>query len=137
MNKSVNKVFLVGRLTRNPELRHTTTNKAVCAFGLATSRTRKTETGEKQEEADFHRIVAWDKLAEVCEQYLRKGRMAHVEGRLQNRTYTGQDGIEKYTTEIVAEELMILDKMPDEVKESLDLKDALADTSNGAPSQQV
>src|ERR671915_2346191 len=119
MNKLVNKVFLVGRLTRNPELRHTTTNKAVCAFGLATNRTRKTETGEKQEEADFHRIVAWDKLAEFCDQYLKKGRMVHVEGRLQNRTYTGQDGIEKYTTETVAEELMILDKMPDEVKESL------------------
>jgi single-strand DNA-binding protein len=128
MNKSVNKVFLVGRLTRNPELRHTT-NKAVCAFGLATNRTRKTETGEKQEEADYHRIVAWDKLAEFCDTYLRKGRMVHVEGRLQNRTYTGQDGIEKYTTEIVAEEIMILDKMPDEVKESLDAKDA----ANGAP----
>jgi single-strand DNA-binding protein len=131
MNKSVNKVFLVGRLTRNPELRHTTTNKAVCAFGLATNRTRITETGEKQEEADFHRIIAWDKLAEFCNTYLRKGRMVHVEGRLQNRTYTGQDGIEKYTTEIIAEELMILDKMPDEVKETLGMKDA----SNGAPVQ--
>ena len=131
MNKSVNKVFLVGRLTRNPELRHTTTNKAVCAFGLATNRTRKTETGEKQEEADFHRIVAWDKLAEFCDTYLRKGRIVHVEGRLQNRTYTGQDGIEKYTTEIVAEEIMMLDKMPDEVKESLDAKNA----SNGHPVQ--
>jgi single-strand DNA-binding protein len=133
MNKSVNKVFLVGRLTRNPELRHTTTNKAVCAFGLATNRVRTTEAGEKQEEADFHRIVAWDKLAEFCDQYLRKGRMIHVEGRLQNRTYTGQDGIEKYTTEIVVEELMMLDKMPDEVKETLNAKDA----SNGAPVQQV
>jgi single-strand DNA-binding protein len=105
----------------------------VCAFGLATNRTRKTETGEKQEEADFHRIVAWDKLAEVCHQYLRKGRMVHVEGRLQTRTYTGQDGIEKYTTEIVAEELMMLDKMPDGVKETLEVKDA----SNGVPVQQV
>jgi len=133
MNKSVNKVFLVGRLNRNPELRHTMTNKAVCAFGLATSRARTTETGEKREEADFHRIVAWDKLAEVCHQYLRKGRMVHVEGRLQTRTYTGQDGVEKYTTEIVAEELMMLDKMPDEVKQTLDAKDA----SNGAPIQQV
>src|ERR687895_674404 len=131
VNKSVNKVFLIGRLTRHPELRHTTTKKAVCAFGLATNRARKTETGEKQEEADFHRIVAWDKLAEVCHQYLRKGRMVHVEGRLQNRTYTGQDGIEKYTTEIVAEEIMMLDKMPDEVKESLDAKNA----SNGHPVQ--
>ena len=130
---SVNKVFLIGRLTRNPELRHTTNNKAVCTFGLATNRARTTETGEKQEEADFHRIVAWDKLAEVCHQYLRKGRMVHVEGRLQNRTYTGQDGIEKYTTEIVAEELMMLDKMPDEVKETLNVKNA----SNGAQMQQT
>jgi single-strand DNA-binding protein len=128
---SVNKVFLIGRLTQNPELRHTTNNKAVCAFGLATNRTRTTETGEKREEADFHRIVAWDKLAEVCHQYLRKGRMVHIEGRLQTRTYTGQDGIEKYMTEIVAEEIMMLDKMPDEVKETLDIKDA----SNGAPVQ--
>src|ERR687893_286336 len=133
VNKSVNKAFLIGQLTRNPELCHTTTNKAVCAFGLATNRARKTETGEKQEEADFHRIVSWDKLAEVCHQYLRKGRMVHVEGRLQTRTYTGQDGIEKYTTEIVAEELMMLDKMPEEVKESLDVKNA----SNGDPAQQV
>src|SRR5919106_5980071 len=129
---SVNKVFLIGRLTRNPELRHTTNNKAVCTFGLATNRARTTETGEKQEEADFHRIVAWDKLAEFCDTYLRKGRMVHVEGRLQNRTYTGQDGIEKYTTEIGAEEIMILDKIPYAVKESLDAKNA----SNG-PAVQV
>jgi single-strand DNA-binding protein len=133
MNKSVNKVFLVGRLTRNPELRHTTTKKAVCAFGLATNRTRTTDTGEKQEEADFHRIIAWDKLAEVCNQYLKKGRKVYVEGRLQYRTYTGQDGIEKFSAEIVLEDMAMLDKMPDDVKESLDLKDA----SNGAPSQQV
>jgi single-strand DNA-binding protein len=131
--KSVNKVILLGNLTRDPELRKTEGKHAVCAFGLATNRARKTDTGEKQEEADFHRIVAWDKLAEVCHQYLRKGRMVHVEGRLQNRTYTGQDGIEKYTTEIVAEELMVLDKMPDELKESLGIKDA----SNGALAQQV
>src|SRR5918992_5004044 len=131
MNKSVNKVFLVGRLTRNPELRHTTTNKAVCAFGLATNRTRKTETGEKQEEADFHRIIVWDKLAEVCNQYLKKGRKVYVEGRLQYRTYTGQDGIEKFSAEIVVEDMAMLDKMPDDVKESLEVKDE----SNGHPVQ--
>src|ERR671915_1996289 len=125
MNKSVNKVFLVGRLTRNPELRHTTTNKAVCAFGLATNRTRKTETGEKQEEADFHRIVVWDKLAEVCNQYLKKGRKVYVEGRLQYRTYTGQDGIEKFSAEIVLEDMAMLDSnMPKDVKDTLDGKDA-------------
>jgi single-strand DNA-binding protein len=133
MNKSVNKVFLVGRLTRNPELRHTTTKKAVCAFGLATNRTRTTETGEKQEEADFHRIIAWDKLAEVCNQYLKKGRKVFVEGRLQYRTYTGQDGLEKFSAEIVLEDMAMLDSMPKDVRDTLEVKDA----SNGAPSQQV
>jgi single-strand DNA-binding protein len=131
MSKSVNKVILVGNLTRDPELKQMEGKKSLCVFGLATNRSRVNEAGEKHEEPEFHHIVAWDKLAEVCHQYLRKGRMVHVEGRLQNRTYTGQDGIEKYTTEIVAEEIMMLDKMPDEVKETLDIKDA----SNGVPVQ--
>jgi single-strand DNA-binding protein len=134
MSKSVNKVILVGNLTRDPELRHTAENKkAVCAFGLATNRNWTTETGEKREETDFHRIVAWDKLAETCHQFLRKGRKVYLEGRLQTRPYTGQDGIEKYATEIVLEELVMLDKMPDDVKDTLEGKE----TSNGTPAQQV
>ena len=130
--KSVNKVILIGNLTRDPELRHTTeTKKAVCTFGLATNRMVTTESGGKQEEPEFHRIVAWDKLAEVCNQYLKKGRKVYFEGRLQYRTYTGQDGIEKFSAEIVLEDMAMLDKMPDDVKESLDVKDQ----SNGAPVQ--
>jgi single-strand DNA-binding protein len=132
--KSVNKVILIGNLTRDPELRHTAeTKKAVCTFGLATNRMVTTQSGEKTEEADFHRIVAWDTLAERCSQYLKKGRMVYIEGRLQYRTYTGQDGLEKFSAEIVLVDIRMLDKMPDDVKESLDLKDA----SNGAPTQQV
>jgi single-strand DNA-binding protein len=132
--KSVNKVFLVGNLTRDPELRHTAENKkAVCTFGLATNRMVISESGGKQEEPEFHRIIAWDKLAEVCNQYLKKGRKVYVEGRLQYRTYTGQDGIEKFSAEIVLEDMAMLDKMPDDIKESLELKDA----SNGTPSQQI
>jgi single-strand DNA-binding protein len=120
--KSVNKVILIGNLTRDPELRHTAENKkAVCTFGLATNRNWTTETGEKQEEPEFHRIVAWDKLAEVCNQYLKKGRKVYVEGRLQYRTYTGQDGIEKFSAEIVLEDMAMLDSnMPKDVKEALD-----------------
>ena len=130
--KSVNKVILIGNLTRDPELRHTAENKkAVCTFGLATNRMVTTSSGEKQEEPEFHRIVAWDKMAEVCNQYLKKGRKVYVEGRLQYRTYTGQDGIEKFSAEIVLEDMAMLDKMPDDVKESLDVKDQ----SNGAPVQ--
>jgi single-strand DNA-binding protein len=71
--RSVNKVILLGNLTRDPELRQTEGKKSVCVFGLATNRSWTTETGEKREETEFHRIVAWDKLAEVCHQYLRKG----------------------------------------------------------------
>jgi single-strand DNA-binding protein len=118
--RSVNKVILLGNLTRDPELRHTEGKKAVCAFGLATNRNWTTDTGEKREETEFHRIVAWDKLAEVCNQYLRKGRKVYLEGRLQSRTYTGQDGIEKFSTEIVLDELVLLDRMPEEVKEKLE-----------------
>jgi single-strand DNA-binding protein len=92
--KSVNKVILIGNLTRDPELRHTAEKRsAVCTFGLATNRMVTTQNGGKQEEPEFHRIIAWDKLAEVCNQYLKKGRKVYVEGRLQYRTYTGQDGI--------------------------------------------
>jgi single-strand DNA-binding protein len=132
--KSVNKVILIGNLTRDPELRHTAENKkAVCTFGLATNRMVTTSSGGKQEEPEFHRIIAWDKMAERCNQYLKKGRKVYVEGRLQYRTYTGQDGIEKFSAEIVLEDMAMLDKMPDDVKESLEVKDQ----SNGALGQRV
>jgi single-strand DNA-binding protein len=120
--RSVNKVILLGNLTRDPELRYTENKKAVCTFGLATNRNWTTDTGEKREETEFHRIVAWEKLAEVCDQYLKKGRKVYVEGRLQSRTYTGQDGIEKFSTEIVLDEMVMLDSMPQGVREALDLQ---------------
>jgi single-strand DNA-binding protein len=116
---SVNKVILVGNLTRNPELRHTGNKKPVCVMGLATNRNWTDENGEKHEEPEYHRIVAWGKLAETCHQYLRKGRKVYFEGRLQTRPYTGQDGIEKQATEIVLERMEMLDSMPQDVKETL------------------
>ncbi len=124
--RSVNKVILVGNLTRDPELRHTAENKkAVCVFGLATNRTWTTETGEKREETEYHRIVAWDKLAEITNQYLRKGRKVYLEGRLQSRSYTGTDGIEKTSVEIVLEDLVILDSMPKDVRDAMDSNDVV------------
>jgi single-strand DNA-binding protein len=131
--KSVNKVILLGNLTRDPELRHTENKKPVCSFGLATNRNWVSYEGEKHEETEFHRIVAWDKLAETCHQFLRKGRKVYLEGRLQTRSYKDKDGTEKAVTEIVLDEMVMLDKMPQDVKESLDLKDE----STGAPVQQV
>jgi len=105
--RSVNKVILVGNLTRDPELRYTPQGHAVCSFGLATNREWKTE-GEKQESAEFHNIVAWNKLAELCSQLLTKGSKIYVEGRLQTRDWTGDDGVKRYKTEIVMDEMVLL-----------------------------
>lgn len=109
MARSLNKVELIGNLTRDPELRYTPAGTAVCTFGLATNRQWTTDAGEKKEEAEFHRIVAWNKLAELCAQLLTKGRKAYVEGRLQTRRWTGSDGQERITTEIVIGDMIILD----------------------------
>jgi single-strand DNA-binding protein len=109
MARSLNKVELIGNLTRDPELRYTPQGTAVCTFGLATNRYWTTESGEKKEDVEFHRIVAWQKLAELCGQLLAKGRKVYVEGRLQTRRWTGQDGTDKTTTEIVINDMIILD----------------------------
>ncbi len=108
-SRSLNKVLLIGNLTRDPELRYTPTGAAVCSIGLATNRYWTTESGEKKEEVEFHRVVAWNKLAELCSQLLTKGRKIYVEGRLQTRTWQGQDGNQRSTTEVVIEDMIILD----------------------------
>ena len=107
--RSLNKAQLIGNLTRDPELRYTPQGTAVCTFGLATNRQWTTDTGEKKEEADFHRIVAWNKLAELCAQLLTKGRKVYIEGRLQTRNWTAQDGTQRQTTEIVVSDMILLD----------------------------
>lgn len=107
--RSLNKVMLIGNLTRDPELRYTPQGTAVCSFGLATNRQWTTDTGEKREDAEFHRIVAWSKLAELCAQLLTKGRKVYVEGRLQTRSWQAQDGTQRTSTEIVISDMVILD----------------------------
>jgi single-strand DNA-binding protein len=121
--RSVNKVILLGNLTQNPELKQTEGKKPVCIFGLATNRSWTTETGEKREEPEFHRIVAWGKWAEICNRYLAKGRKVYLEGRLQSHRYTGQDGMEKTGVEVVLEDLVFVDSMPKEVKETSESSD--------------
>ena len=106
---SVNKVILIGNLGRDPEVRYTPNGNAVCNVTLATTRSWKgKESGEKQEETEWHRIVFRDRLAEIAAEYLRKGRQVYVEGRLKTRKYTDKDGVEKYATEIVATEMALL-----------------------------
>jgi single-strand DNA-binding protein len=134
---SVNKVILVGNLTRDPEMKQPEGKKPVCIIGLATNRNWIDEKGHRHEEPEYHRIVAFDRLAETCHQFLRKGRKVYLEGRLQSHTYTGQDGIEKTGVDIVLEKMEMLDSMPQDVRQRMELEDALTDTSNGAPSQQV
>jgi len=109
MARSLNRVQLIGNLTRDPELRYTPNGNGVCTFGLATNRSWTTDSGEKREEVDFHRIVAWNKLAELCSQFLTKGRKVYVEGRLSTRNWTGQDGAQKTTTEVVIDDMILLD----------------------------
>ncbi len=109
MARSLNRVQLIGNLTRDPELRYTPNGTAVCSFGLATNRSWKTDSGEKHDEAEFHNIVAWNKLAELCSQFLVKGRKVFVEGRLATRTWTGQDGAARNRTEIVISDMILLD----------------------------
>lgn len=109
MARSLNKVQLIGNLTRDPELRYTPQGTAVCTLGLATNRAWTADDGTKHEEAEFHRIVAWNKLAELCAQLLFKGRRTYVEGRLQTRQWTGSDGVQRKTTEIVISDMILLD----------------------------
>src|SRR4030042_4402578 len=109
MARSLNKIELIGNLTRDPEMRYTPQGTAVCTLGLATNRQWVTESGEKKEDVEFHRLVAWNKLAEICSQLLKKGRKVFVEGRLQTRSWQGQDGSQRTTTEIVISDMIILD----------------------------
>ncbi len=105
----LNKVMLIGRLTKNPELRSTPTGQSVTSFTVVTNRSFKDAAGQKQEKAEFHTIVAWGKLAEICTNYLAKGRRAYVEGRLQTRDWVAQDGTRRYSTEVIAENMIMLD----------------------------
>ncbi len=109
---NLNKAMIIGNLTRNPETRTTPSGQTVCSFGVATNRVWTNAQGQKQESVEFHNIVAWGKLAEICSQYLNKGRKVYVEGRLQTREWEGQDGTRRNRTEIVAENMIILDRAP-------------------------
>ena len=111
--RSVNKVILIGNLTRDPEMRETTNNQKIATFGLATNRQWVTSKGEQKSSAEFHECVAWAKLAEICEKYLRKGKLIYVEGYLKTRSWDTEEGVKKFKTEIVVEDMIMLDKRSD------------------------
>ena len=105
---SVNKVILVGNLGKDPELRYTPSGAAVATFSLATSERYKDKSGEQQEKTEWHNIVAWRQLAEICGKYLHKGKQVYIEGKIQTRSYDDRDGNKKYITEIVADQMQML-----------------------------
>jgi single-strand DNA-binding protein len=106
---SINKVILIGNLGRDPEVRYTPNGAAICNITIATSRNWKDKnSGEKMEETEWHRVVFYDRLAEIAGEYLKKGRSVYVEGRLKTRKWQDKDGVEKYTTEIIADNMQLL-----------------------------
>ena len=106
----LNKVMLIGNLGADPEMRYTADGNAMTSFRVAASRNYTTPDGERREETEWFSVVAWRKLAEQCSQYLQKGRQAYVEGRLQTRSWEGQDGQTRYKTEVIAETVKFLDR---------------------------
>ncbi|QQR54732.1 single-stranded DNA-binding protein [Candidatus Peregrinibacteria bacterium] len=111
--RSVNKVILIGNLTRDPELKNTTSGQSIVTFGLATNRQWTTSSREKRSSAEFHECVAWAKLAEICQQHLRKGMLVYVEGYLKTRSWDLEDGTRRFRTEIVLQDMIILEKRQD------------------------
>jgi single-strand DNA-binding protein len=110
MAKSLNKVMLIGNLGKDPELRYTTSGVAVATFSLATNESWKDQDGNLQERTEWHNIVAWRKLAEICGEWLKKGKKVYIEGRIQTRSYDDKStGTKKYITEIVADNMIMLD----------------------------
>lgn len=106
---SLNRAQIIGNITRDPEVRVAGGQK-VATFGVATSFSWKDQSGERKEKTEFHNIVAWRKLAEICEQYLRKGSKVYIDGRIQTRDWEGEDGVKRYRTEILMENMIMLDK---------------------------
>jgi single-strand DNA-binding protein len=111
---SINKVILVGNLGKDPELRYTPSGVAVATFSLATSERYKDKNGEWVDKTEWHNIVAWRQLAEICGKYLHKGKQVYIEGKLQTRSYDDRDGNKRYTTEIVADQMKMLGRSGEE-----------------------
>lgn len=105
---SLNRAQLIGNVTRDPEVRQTPNGKSVATFSVATNFSWTNATGQKQDKAEFHNIVVWGKLAEIAQQYLKKGIKIYVEGRIQTRDWEGEDGVRRYRTEIIAENFIML-----------------------------
>src|SRR2546421_9545503 len=126
----LNKIMLIGNLGRDPEMNYTQNGTALTKFSLAVSRSYKTSSGEKRDETEWFNIVAWDKLAELCNQYLHKGSKAYIEGRVSQRKYTDKNGIERYAFDVVASDMEMLSPKPAQSGSSSDFLAGNADDSD-------
>ncbi len=107
---NLNKAMIIGNVTRDPEVRTTPNGQNVTSFGVATNRRWKDQSGQQQEQVEYHNVVAWRKLAEIVGQYVKKGSKVYIEGRLQTRSWDDQSGVKRYRTEIIAENMIMLDR---------------------------
>ncbi|MBI2639023.1 single-stranded DNA-binding protein [Candidatus Peregrinibacteria bacterium] len=133
---SLNRAQLIGNVTRAPEVRLAGGQK-VATFGVATNFSWKDQTGQRKDRAEFHNIVAWRKLAEICEQYLHKGSKVYIEGRIQTRDWEGEDGVKRYRTEIVLDNMIMLDKKGDAVSAPISNDDEPADQPADRPQRNI
>ena len=133
MAKDLNKVMLTGHLGADPEMRYTSTGSAVTQFRVASGRTWKSADGTQHDDTEWFRIVAWDKLGEICNQYLTKGTRVYVEGRLQTRKWQDKDGQDRYTTEVIASDMIILSSKQD--RPSVDYEAPVDEDVPAAPSR--
>ncbi len=131
---SLNKVILIGNLGKDPELKYTPSNQAVCTFSLATTEKWTDKQGQKQESTEWHNIVVWGKTAELANQYLKKGRSVYIEGKIQTRSWEDRDGVKKYRTEIIVTQMQFLGSAPSQNNNNSCFgKDPYADFRNDAP----
>ena len=133
MAKDLNKVMMTGRLGADPEMRYTPQGSAVTQFNVASGRTWKSADGQQHEDTEWFKVVAWDKLGEICNQYLQKGTRVYVEGRLQTRKWQDKEGRDRYTTEVIANDMIILSSKQENAGNGAPEYDAPADDELPAP----
>ena len=112
--RTINKVIIIGNLTRNPEMKETTNGQQITTFGIATNREWTTSSADKKQSTEFHEVVAWAKLAEICNTYLKKGKLVYVEGYLKTRSWEDDNGEKRFRTEVVLHDMIMLDKRSDD-----------------------
>lgn len=132
--RSVNKVILIGNLTRDPEMRQTQSNQPVTTFSIATNRVWVTKDGSQQSSTEYHDLVAWSRLAEICYKYLKKSKLVYIEGYLKTRSWDSPEGIRKFKTEVVVQDMIMLEKRPkgEEAEDVLPVEDNYAEESSMA-----